>query len=330
MAKHDNLVLGMFENDGLSYEEITKRTGLTYKQVNHALTRARKARSIEYEDKKEYAEEDVDNYLDAMIKLQKSAQRLDTKQVRASIRINSNKPIGVAYWGDWHIGCAGTAYVLLKEDVRKIRDTEGLYFIGSGDYKDNYVTGTHAGGEFGQIIQPGMQDLAVKRYMSQVADKCIALIRGCHDDWDKKQTDKDFLESLCEITDSINLWHGGELTIKLGEQEYLWRCRHRYKYQSSLNVENAMRRIMETQGPCDVAAEAHLHNGFTMKRHLMGQYRVLLRSGTYKVWDEFGQKIAGYKGKPSVPVVIMSLYKHAMVEELMLDNAIEVLKGLRG
>jgi len=86
---------------------------------------------------------------------------------------------------------------------------------------------------------------------------------------------------------------------------------------------------MEVQGPCDVAAEAHLHNGYTLKRHLMGEYRIMLRCGTYKIWDEFGQKIAGYKGKPAVPVIIMFPDRHTMIDELFLDDAIQILEGLR-
>ncbi len=328
MAAHDKEALELFES-GLSYRAIAERFGLTEKAINHAILRARKAKRIEYEDKKAYTEEDVENFIKAMISLQEKREKLNTKQVQATIRLNEGKPVGVAYWGDWHIGAAGTNYKMFEQDLRKIRDTEGLYFIGAGDFKDNYISGTHVGAQFEQVIQPGMQDVAVKHYFGQVSEKCLALVRGCHDDWDRKQGDKDFLETLCDITDSVNLWHGGELTIKLGDQSYFWRCRHRYKYQSSLNLENAMRRIMETQGPCDVAAEAHLHNGYVMKRYMMGEYRIMLRCGTYKIWDEFGQKLAGYKGEPAVPVVIMFPDRHTLIGELFLDDAIEILRGLR-
>lgn len=331
MAAHDDEALRLLEVEGLTHVQIRERLGLkTTKQVNHAIYRARKARSIEYEDLKTYTDEDIDGFIAAMIDLQEKKDRLNTRQVQATVRLHDNKPIGVAYWGDWHIGAAGVDYKLFESDLQKIRDTDGLYFIGAGDYVDNYLTGVHPGAQFEQIIQPGMQNLAVKRYMEQVGEKCLALIRGCHDDWHKKLSDVDFLEHLCHETGSINLWHGGELTIKVGDQSYLWRCRHKYKYQSSLNLENAMRRINELQGPCDVAAEAHLHNGYVMKRNLMGQYRIMLRCGTYKVWDEYGQKLAGYQGMPAVPVVIMFPDKHLMMEELLLDNAIEILKNLRG
>lgn len=329
MAAHDEEALNLL-NQGFSHEEIRERLGLkTTKQVNHAILRARKNRAVEYEDKRSYTEADVDEFISAMINLQEKKEKLNTRQVQASVRLNDDKPVGIAYWGDWHIGAAGVDYKLFEADLRRIRDTEGLYFIGAGDYKDNYVTSIHPGAQFEQIIQPGMQDLAVKRYMEQVGEKCLALVRGCHDDWDKKLTDVDFLEHLCYEIEAINLWHGGEFTIKIGDQSYVWRCRHKYKYQSSLNLENAMRRINEIQGPCDVAAEAHLHNGYVMRRHLMGEYRIMLRTGTYKIWDEYGQKLAGYEGKPAVPVIILFPDRHAMMEHIFLDDAIEILKSLR-
>ncbi|MGI5927931.1 MAG: hypothetical protein ACOX8A_12285, partial [Thermacetogeniaceae bacterium] len=142
MAAHDEEALRLFEDEGLSYEQIRGRLSLrTTKQVNHALLRARKARAVEYEDKREFTEEDVDNFIASMIDLQDKSEKLNTRQTQASIRLNGDKPVGVAYWGDWHIGAAGVDYKLFEQDLRKIRDTEGLYFIGAGDYKDNFVTG---------------------------------------------------------------------------------------------------------------------------------------------------------------------------------------------
>src|SRR5690554_5321350 len=129
MAAHDKEALELFEQ-GLSYEQIRERLGLrTTKQVNHALLRARKNRTIEYEDKRSYTDADVDAFIAAMINLQEKKERLNTRQVQASVRLNDDKPVGIAYWGDWHIGAAGVDYKLFEEDLAKIRDTEGLYFI---------------------------------------------------------------------------------------------------------------------------------------------------------------------------------------------------------
>jgi hypothetical protein len=327
-----NQKLTMEEYDSLikqygSVPAIIRATGRNERSFRRWIKR--NITKVVYEDKRECTAEDIDAFYLAMRQMQEAQQALTTKQVKATITINEDKPIGIAWWSDWHEGAIGTDYARLEADTEKIRCTEGLYWIGGGDYKDNYITGTHAGANFEQIIQPGMQDIAVKRRMQMVADNCLALVRGCHDDWDKKQGDKDFIDQLCEITDAVNLWHGGDLYINLGEQKYHWKCRHKYPFKRSLNVENAMRRIMEIQGPCDVAAEAHLHNPYVMERHLMGEYRIFMRSGSYKVWDEHGQKLAGYKGKPGVPVVILYPDQRKMLAFRDMDEGIEVLHALR-
>lgn len=314
----------------MTQEELAEHLGMSRSKVCHALTKARKEQNVQYEDKREYTEEDINKYLEAMRIMQKAYRKLDNKQVQTTIRLNEEKPFGVCYWGDWHDGGMGTDYEQLDDDTEKIKKTNGLYAMGSGDYKDNYISDSPKGGQFEQLIQPGMQDLSVQKRMEYVAEKLLLLIRGCHDDWDKKSGDKDFVEHLCQLTNSINLWHGGEVTIKAGNQEYFWRCRHRYKYQSSLNKPNAMRRIMEIQGPCDVAAEAHLHDPFIYDGHVMGEYRVLLRSGSYKMFDEYGQKLAGYKGKHGVPLIIMFPDRKKIIPFRNLDDGIEVLNSLRG
>lgn len=318
---------GLLEQHG-SIAGIARATGRNERSLRRWVKR--NINNIQYDDKREYGEEDIDEFYNAMMRLQEAQSKLSTRQVKATITIPDDKPIGIAWWGDWHEGAVGTDYALLEADSHKIKDTRGLYWIGAGDYKDNYITGTHAGANFEQVIQPGMQDLAVKRRVEMMGDNCLAMVRGCHDDWDKKQGDKDFIDRLCEITDAVNLWHGGDLFINLGGQRYHWKCRHKYPFKSSLNVGNAMRRIMEMQGPCDVAAEAHLHNPFCIEQHLMGDYRYFIRSGSYKVWDEHGQKLAGYKGKPGVPVIVMYPNEHKLIGFRDLAKGIDFLKYARG
>jgi hypothetical protein len=321
------------EKEGKSITDISNAVGEKYKTVQRALLRAKN--KLQYTDKKTYDETDIDEYMTLMRAMQRAQEKLSTKQVKAHITINDNKPIAIACWGDWHHGAIGIDYARFDEDEKTIHDTDGLYWAGMGDYKDNYISHTHVGAQFEQIMQPGMQDLAVKRIMQREADNCIALVRGCHDDWDKKSGDKDFIETMCEVIAEergddgpINLWHGGDLYIELGSQEYHFKLRHKYKFESSLNPENSMRRIMEMQGPCDVACSAHLHNPYMIMRHLMGEHRIMARSGSYKMWDEFGQKLAGYKGKSGIPVIILFPDKKRMIP-MYLEDAVDMLKVLR-
>lgn len=299
-----------------------------YRRTGHM--RAFKVKgSVTYTDKKEATTEDVKGYYEALKILEKQAERLDTKQTNTCINISDDKPIGIAFWGDWHLGSKGLDYDQFDRDRAMIKEADGLYFIGMGDYKDNnssYVT--KSSNE--NTIPQGMQDLLVKEMIGQVKNKCLALIRGCHDDWDKKLADKDFISTLCEEADCINMWHGGKLTITLGEQEYEIFARHKYKNESGMNTTNAQRNMLNDAGAVDICALGHKHYPDMQMLDRMGKKVVYFRSGAYKKYDEFGQKIGGFHGISAVPVAVIYPNTHKIVPFQELEDAISFLNAVRG
>jgi len=317
------------EEEVMSIAQISEMTGKTVAQIKHALRRARLKGKIEFEDILRYDDSDVENMIKATHIMQEAKMRISTKQVQATIRLDETKPFGIAFSGDWHAGHSGVDYVLLDQEIKTIRDTEGLYMVGMGDYRENAVK--HQGSHFGEILSPGMQDKMVVKYMKDLRDKALALVIGCHDQWEATMTDKSLMETLCseDVADAVYLWHGGEITLKVQDEEYLIKCRHKFRFESSLNYENAPRRMMEVFGPADVAMIAHKHNPFQIMRHLMGQYRVFGRSGSVKVWDDYGQQGGFGKGKPGVPVIIFYPNEHRVIPFTHLKDGVEVLNAIR-
>lgn len=153
---------------------------------------------------------------------------------------------------------------------------------------------------------------------------------NCHDDFSHQSDDRDFIQSMCDLTGSINLWHGGKLTLKLGEQTYTIHARHKTQGESGLNSTNAQRRLLDLHGFCDVIAIAHKHypDMQSVTRH--GLPVTYLRSGCYKPYDEYGQKLAGYKGQQAVPVTILFPDEHKVVPFRELRDGVKFLKALRG
>jgi hypothetical protein len=313
------------------YKQIAKKYGLSPKTVESRFLRAKK-KNILFEDKRpEPTQEDIFEAYEIFKRLDKKLNELDTKQTKARMEIPDDKPCGIAFWGDWHIGARGVNYTQFDEDKQKILETDGLYFIGMGDYKDNQNALIHANGVTEQIATPGIQDLIVKAIMQETGHKAIALVRGCHDDWDKKLGDKDFVSTLCseDVADCVNLWHGGSITIKLGDFEYKIRARHKYKYESSLNTTNSQRNLLNNFGPCDVIALAHKHFPDHQELDRMGQKVIYFRSGTYKVYDEHGQKIGGYVGQHGAPMIVIYPNKKKIVPFRELDDGITFLRAVR-
>lgn len=320
---------------GISYGKIGETINASYDQVRGYLRYSPLSTAkgkIVYEDKKsEPTTIDINAYWEALKCVDNAINDLDTKQTKTIITINDIKPIGIAFWGDWHLGARGIDYEAFEKDQQTIKETDGLYVIGMGDYKDNQNAFVHASGTLEQVATPGMQDMLVKRVWQDVADSSLAIIRGCHDDWDKKLGDKDFVATLCakDVADCVNLWHGGSLAIKLGSQTYKIRARHKYKGESDLNTTNSQRRMVDSFGAADVNAVAHRHYSEIQQTTKQDQETVYLRSGSYKYYDEFGQKIGGYRAILGVPVVIFFPDTKRMIGFRYMEDAILVLKSLR-
>ena len=287
---------------------------------------------ITYEDKKEPTEQDVIDFYEQMKKTNQAIMKLESKQTKADICLDENKPIGIAFWGDWHIGAKGVDYGRHDKDAEIIKNTDGLYVIGTGDYKDNANAFVHPASTQENIVTTDLQDKIVEmkiKDVSETSNNVIALVRGCHDDWDKRNSNKDFISHLCEISDSINLWHGGIINLTVGDVEYKIAARHKYKNESGLNTTNTQRNFVNEFGHCDVVAFAHKHFCELQHTKRMGEETIYLRSGTYKLYDEFGQKLAGYEGIHGVPVVILFPDRKEMIPIKSLETAAEMLKELR-
>lgn len=315
------------KEQGKQMKEIEDIIGIPYGTIRKRFLRNKN--NIEFIDKKDTPTfENIEEYYNKLKDLEKASEALDTKQTKTTINLHDNKPVLIAFWGDWHLGSHGIDYEQFDNDRELIKNTDGLYFIGMGDYKDNnsaYIT--KSSNE--NVIPQGAQDILVLNFMEDTGEKNIATIRGCHDDWDKKIGDKDFIATICERVNSVNLWHGGVITIQVGQEQYKIFARHKYKNESGLNTTNAQRNMLNDIGPVDVAALGHKHFPDIQMLDRMGKKVVYLRSGSYKKYDEFGQKLAGYEGKKSIPAVIIYPDTHKVVPFSELEDGISFLNAVR-
>lgn len=286
--------------------------------------------NVTFEDKKEPTEADIDAYYELMKQTNDAALKMESKQTKATICIDDERPVGIAFWGDLHTGGKGIEYDQIDTDIELMAETDGLYIVGMGDYKDNASALVHPSSTQENISPSDLQDKIVQRMFEKLKARMLVILRGCHEDWDKRNANKDFVQTLCDITGAVNLWHGGIINLTVGHVEYRIGARHRYKFESSLNTTNAQRNFMNDYGHCDIVAVAHKHYAEFQHSKKMGEETIFLRSGSYKRYDEFGQKLAGYEGIYGVPVVILFPDKREMLPIRDLDRAVELLSVLRG
>lgn len=273
---------------------------------------------------------DVEDLIEKTIALQCSLDNTQIKQTELSLQIKDNKPIGIVFWGDWHIGSKGTDHLQWKKDVELISQLEGFYYIGMGDYGNFAINDKNQGEHFDEILKPEQQILMTNWAFEKTKKQALGLIRGCHPDRIYTNTGTDIVDEYCSIADCANLWHGAEINLIVGETDYRLRVRHKAPGESPINTTSAQRKQLETHGEADIVALAHLHYPDVEQRPIMGRSDVvLLRSGTYKVQDEFGQKLNGYKGTYGVPMVVLYPKEKIMVPFIDFNAGIKFLLNER-
>jgi predicted phosphodiesterase len=319
---------------GLTYQqiadELSKRFGkeFTFNGVRNRLRRTTKNK-ISYADRKNISD-NIEDYIQHLIRSQEELQQFDDRQTSVTLDIDDNKPIGIVFTGDWHVGGLYTDHKQMLKDFETIKNTDGLYNIGMGDYADNYISSSHKGGQYEQITTPEKQkELIEYLFTKYLGENNIAILKGNHDNWEYKETGEDFVKYLARLIESPYLWYGGEINIRLGNQVYKIIARHTYLGNSALNTTNSQRRLFdETQG--DVIALGHLHFNESHAKSKAGKDTVWIRTGTYKVTDDYTQWVIGGKGDTRQPMVILFPDEKKIIDFRDMYDGIKFLKVLRG
>ena len=243
-------------------------------------------------------------FIDALTEFQEKMIDADERQTQLNIDIPDNKPIGVIFTGDWHFGGLRTDHKGMIEDFKLFDDTEGLYSVLMGDYGDNVISGIHPGAQYEQILNPDKQREGVLHLCDMYfKDRTLAVIKGNHDNWQVRSTGDDFVKELARVCNAGYLWYGGEVMLGLGENTYKIHARHNYKYNSSINTTNSQRNLYATTH-ADVIAFGHIHTNEVHEKSAGGNDTIWLRTGSYKITDDFSQWIGGYMADPRVPMVV--------------------------
>jgi len=247
---------------------------------------------------------------DSILEFQEVLDSKRLEQTEASIKINTNKWIGIAMIGDLHIGNMATDYKTMLEHRDLIANTDDLYVVLNGDYCDNYIPSSHAAGMFEALFPPAVQKYLAKDYIETIKNKVLALVCGCHDLWSMKASDFDITEYLAKHGEAVYLGPGGTLYLTVGKQKYKIMMRHKYRFNSGDNPTSTVKKMFEKMGGFDIGVVSHHHTASMeecVKEGLDGALkRIFLRAGTYKLHDRFGKQLGMVEGHISVPVVLLN------------------------
>lgn len=237
--------------------------------------------------------------------------RLSPTQESTTFTFPDNRPIGIAFLGDVHAGAGGVLYRQLRQDLETIRDTDGLYVVGMGDYLENTKTSLKSATALYTAAFPSPREQVeyIRRRFDICRDKWLAIIQGNHDQFDYRTAGIDRLPALAaELGTPYFSERGGTVVVSGADTTYHIVVKHDYTGKSRINKSNSARRLWD-EWPwewdnADVICLAHTHEPDLHMPIRKGQEVAWFRSGTYKVHDGWAEA-GGFRPAYGVPVVIL-------------------------
>ena len=123
-----------------SKREVAKQLGITDSKVYRLLSVDEDPSLIELPT---FPDEDIpaEEILDHMDKRFQQRLKRDQAMQWFKVKIPDDKPIGLVFVGDPHIGSNGCNVTQLREDVKIMSETEGVMCVNIGDTVDNWPAG---------------------------------------------------------------------------------------------------------------------------------------------------------------------------------------------
>lgn len=280
-------------------------------------------------------EEPIEELLERTIRQTGRAVEKARARRHAIARLITRKPVGIAFASDQHISTSGAVDVRKAfEDAEAIQREPGLFCILGGDGIDNAIK--HISALVASASAPNDEWRLYDHYLATLGHKLLAVISGNHDDFSKDITGVDMVARLAarqkvhfapdEVTVRVELVPTPE-----GDGEpYTVKVRHQYRYGSTLNVGNTVKRLYDMGGdPFDVGVVCHHHEAHVESFERHGSTRWALRPGSYQIQTGYGRRYGFNPSEPTCPVAVLWPDEHRVVCFRDLREGITHLRAAR-
>lgn len=280
----------------------------------------------------------TDEWKECFTEAQGIRERVSDRELKAAATIDVSEPIGLSFFGDWHIGSPHTDYESLFGDIEVVKGNPRLYCCVSGDRTDMFIPGfKDATAVTGQLVPGDLQLDAMDAILTELGDSIVCAIGGNHDTMARRKTGIDTERQIRKKYKFSYMPHGGLLTLTVGKIEYKILWKHHWRFNSSLNQFNSHHRMLEQLEPtADMVVTEHEHNpGMESVERGTGDAKrmvISIRTGAYKVAD--GYSMDYFKeGRPAPQTVVLFPDRKKIVAmhgaDSMKDAAV-YLRGING
>jgi len=254
-------------------------------------------------------------------------QRVPTE---VSIVIPTDKPIGMIYTADWHLGQFGVDYDSFEYDMDTIEKTDGVYCEVGGDGYQNVIQPSKIGSSHNQTPIPVQKALYVLT-LKKLKNKVKVVRTGNHNYWTTMAEGEDWDGELAKRLKLLYLKHFGKVYYKIGDMVYPELALHKSRFNSSFNITHSCKQNQRMYFPeARMVISEHTHIGGVEQYRYNENECLAIHPGTYAVYDDYAQQNGYFGSHVCNPMVILFPEQDKMISFKDMHEGIEYLKFLRG
>jgi hypothetical protein len=240
------------------------------------------------------------------------------------------KTILIVCMSDMHLGSAFLNDKMLEEDIRDIPNIDGVYAVFAGDIIDMTGNGPRDLSYEQIFSNPKYGKDWAKKVMERISHKMLAIISGCHDNWEYSETGEYFGDELAKQTvTNIFVPDAILLNMKIGNQKYPVYIRHKLANGSNINISHAMFRMARELIDFEVGVEAHRHTPAISVQNIRDKVVTVINCGSYKKLDTYGHKKAFVQQQQNIPGFILDGNNHNIIPFFNWRDGIKLLEAMR-
>jgi DNA-binding CsgD family transcriptional regulator len=247
-------------------------------------------------------DETIEEILDRKRNLYTRKKSLDDFNKLINVEVIDDRPIAVCLIGDPHIDDDGCDIHTLENDLRIIRETDGMYAGHLGDLTNNWVG--RLARLYAHQTTTAVQAVKLMEWMLNQAPN-LFLVNGNHDNWQNTDVLSFIMRSHVAVHGSNHARIGLNFPNK---RQVRIHARHDFKGHSQYNPTHGHRRAQLWEGNKDhVYVSGHRHcDAASMIPQSDGTCSWAFMVSGYKVIDEYADAggFTSQRANPSVTIVI--------------------------
>lgn len=279
------------------------------------------------QDTKKRGEFTLNEWFDWMDRGQELKHKASWSGLTGPIKLgDGTKPQILLALGDTHVASWGTDHRLLRNILKEIKETDGLYVALMGDLIQMSIKLRSVIEVSDNMLPPEQQAQFLEKMIEEIEGK-IAFSSWCNHGVEREEKQSGISHIKYLLSRRAAYFNGiGEPDVQVGDQIYKFACSHKFRGSSIFDSTFGPKRYMRMEAPeREITLQADLHVPAVSHYWAGGMQRLAITGGTFQLSSGYAQRYFSLRTCPAMPCIVLHHDQHKFVPFWTLDEALRYI-----